>query len=288
MLEFYFLLLIHVLLHLETTQPFVFLDLKNMSKKENVEHYLSKHHVEIYFKDIVELILECKTNNIKIDPSTYMYDYFKSIKNGTNVVFREYSYITATPNNRKSFLKIFWKTFRYLHTNGILLNLKEYHSLLCLLCYDFDLNILQNTFQLILTDDALDCVVSFNDFMQAFQIQFYFNEFTMKCKEIFNGLVIERYAKTDIKSEDISSHMDTLLTNKTETVQSMKYYEDICEIYSLSFATFNQHICPVIPADKISDILKRQQTDISYYEFMKLLSRSEFVNKTLGIFQSDS
>jgi len=55
-----------------------------------------------------------------------------------------------------------------------LLSVKEYHSLLSLLCYDFPLDIVQRTARIVLMDDALDCLMSFSDFLYAFQIQFYY------------------------------------------------------------------------------------------------------------------
>ena len=57
---------------------------------------------------------------------------------------------------------------------GELLSVKEYHSLLCLLCYDFPLDMVQKTARIVLMDDALDCLMAFPDFLYAFQIQFYY------------------------------------------------------------------------------------------------------------------
>ena len=55
-----------------------------------------------------------------------------------------------------------------------LLSVKEYHSLLCLICPDFPLEIVQRAARIVLMDDALDCLMSFIDFLYAFQIQLYF------------------------------------------------------------------------------------------------------------------
>ena len=47
----------------------------------------------------------------------------------------------------------------------------------------------QKTARIILMDDALDCLMSFPDFIYAFQVQFYFNEFLCKCADVFNKLL---------------------------------------------------------------------------------------------------
>lgn len=43
---------------------------------------------------------------------------FTSVKNGNHVLFREFSYIKATPHNRETFIHIFWKCFRQIGKNG--------------------------------------------------------------------------------------------------------------------------------------------------------------------------
>ena len=40
------------------------LDLHQIS----AEQYISRHYIEVYFKDVVEQMLECKAEGIKVDP----------------------------------------------------------------------------------------------------------------------------------------------------------------------------------------------------------------------------
>ena len=61
-----------------------------------------------------------------------------------------------------------------------LLNVKEYHSLLCLLCPDFPMEVVQKTAGISFMEDALDSLTSFADFIYAFQIQFYFEGMLIK------------------------------------------------------------------------------------------------------------
>lgn len=43
---------------------------------------------------------------------------FNSVKNGNHILFREFNYIKATPHNRASFIRIFWRCFRQIGKNG--------------------------------------------------------------------------------------------------------------------------------------------------------------------------
>lgn len=43
---------------------------------------------------------------------------FNSVCQGTHVLFREFSFIQATPHNRASFLRAFWRCFRSVGKNG--------------------------------------------------------------------------------------------------------------------------------------------------------------------------
>nr|KAF6324141.1 hypothetical protein mMyoMyo1_001651 [Myotis myotis] len=68
---------------------------------------------------------------------------FNSVCQGTHILFREFSFVQATPHNRASFLRAFWRCFRTVGKNGDLLTMKEYHCLLQLLCPDFPLELTQ-------------------------------------------------------------------------------------------------------------------------------------------------
>lgn len=43
---------------------------------------------------------------------------FSSVKNSNHVLFREYNYIKATPHNRASFIRVFWRCYRQLGKSG--------------------------------------------------------------------------------------------------------------------------------------------------------------------------
>ncbi|MEQ2178954.1 hypothetical protein GOODEAATRI_019501, partial [Goodea atripinnis] len=99
---------------------------------------------------------------------------FSSVKNSNHVLFREFNYITATQHNRASFIRVFWRCFRQIGKSGDLLSVWEYRSLLQLLCPDFPLEVVRSAARIVLMDDTADCLMSFSDFIYAFQLQFYY------------------------------------------------------------------------------------------------------------------
>lgn len=53
---------------------------------------------------------------------------FNSVRQGTHILFREFSFVQATPHNRASFLRTFWRCFRTVGKNG-----GKYSSVCCYL-----------------------------------------------------------------------------------------------------------------------------------------------------------
>lgn len=251
---------------------------KNMMHNENgkkltAEQYLSKHYLEIYFKDIVVQLLHCKTKNIRVNMSTFMHNYFCNVKNGSNVLFREYAYVRATPRNRLSFLKNVLNFFQHFNELGVMLNIKEYHSLLCLLCHDFEYELLQKTARTILTDDAIDCSMSFNDFIKGFQLQFYYNEFCTKCKGLFKQLVESRTSNKEGEfQQDTAKSREKVTSN--DFIQLIRK-----EIYG-SKLFYGEYLVP--PEDILYDIMK-PFSKTSFYGFMMALMKCEKLNSSIGV-----
>ncbi|XP_022083771.1 UPF0705 protein C11orf49 homolog isoform X2 [Acanthaster planci] len=155
----------------------------------SAEEYLASQHVLHYLADAVSQLMEHKEDNPKVNPARFLQDYFVSVQQGNHTLFREYDFVQATPHNRASFVRIFWKCFRHIGENGDLLNVREYHSLLCLLCPDFPFHLVQQTARIIFMEDAMDSLTSFADFLYAFQVQFYYEDFLQVCFSIYNRLI---------------------------------------------------------------------------------------------------
>ena len=107
----------------------------------------------------------------------FLADFFVGVQHGTQLLFREFFFVKATPQYRLSLVKLFYDCFKPIGHRGDLLNIREYHSLVTLICPDFPLEIIQKTAQFILTDDAMECLVAFRDFMYAFKCNLYMKSF---------------------------------------------------------------------------------------------------------------
>lgn len=193
------------------------------SKELTAEKYISKHHIDIYFEDAVKQMLICKSDNLKIKPDSFLHQYFLSLKHGTHTLYREYEFVCATPWNRASFVKTLCLSFHRFHSSGHLLRIEDYLSLICLLCPDFNNEIVQKTAKLVLLEQesVAEGRISFTDFIYAFQFQFYYNEFIEKCDELFQTCINptadsteEQNRVVDVKASDFLQAIRTDIYNK--------------------------------------------------------------------------
>ena len=242
-------------------------------KELTTEQYLSYHNIGVYFQDAVSQMLECKSENIKVDAKKFLHDYFTSIKEGTQTLFREYSFIYSTYQNRRSFISNIWSIFGDMCTQGDLLSVTDYHSLLCLLCSDFDIKILQKTVKIILMDDATDCVMSFTDFIYAFQLQFYYDEFCTKCFDIFTEIQQKSVSSSNISTDDSPP-------SNPDSISANYYLHSIRKnIYSGSSKTAAPPECIIV------EILSKV-SNVTFYGFMISLNKNEKLCESVGVLPS--
>ncbi|XP_062506895.1 centriolar satellite-associated tubulin polyglutamylase complex regulator 1-like isoform X4 [Corticium candelabrum] len=146
---------------------------------ESAAQYLKRCHVLTYLQDSIAQLLEHREHNSRANP------------------MREFFFVKATPQYRLSLVKLFYDCFKPIGHRGDLLNIREYHSLVTLICPDFPLEIIQKTAQFILTDDAMECLVAFYDFIYAFPVQFLYEEFLkIDFLSVSRLLALERYYTT--------------------------------------------------------------------------------------------
>lgn len=155
--------------------------------------YLRKHHLLTYVEDAILFLLSRKDEDPKTKPFELLTDYFKSIRNGSHTVFREYDYISATPHNRKSFIATFWKTYGSVPECSVPMKIIEFHSLLKLLCADFPLIETQKVPRALFGSDTTSNIISFADFIYTFQVTFYFDYFLGQLKTIYPSLLSGSY-----------------------------------------------------------------------------------------------
>ena len=145
----------------------------NAKKLLAPEAYLQKHCLMTYVQDAVGFVLQRKDY---AEPLDVLVEYFASVKSGTHIAFREYSYVAATPYNRAAFLKLFWRTYALIALKGHAMNIRDYLSLLRLLCPDFPEELVHRLPQCVKGD-----VLSFSDFIYAFQVIFCYHQFLSRC-----------------------------------------------------------------------------------------------------------
>merc|ERR1712183_618211 len=160
---------------------------KIMPTRGENETYLDKHHIDFYLNDAICQLLQ--STDEKVNAASFLADYFFSVHKGNHVLFREYSFIKSTSSNKKCFIKSVWSCFRNVALYGVeLLSVKEYHSLVLLVCPDFPVEVVQKVAKIILLDDADDCLIAFVDFLFTFQFQVYYEDFINTTKSLYEKL----------------------------------------------------------------------------------------------------
>uniref|UniRef100_A0A3B4BFQ6 Centriolar satellite-associated tubulin polyglutamylase complex regulator 1 n=1 Tax=Periophthalmus magnuspinnatus TaxID=409849 RepID=A0A3B4BFQ6_9GOBI len=231
-----------------------------------VEEYLADSNVMFYLCDAVTQLLEHKEEYTQFGMIRYFAEYFSSVKNSNHILFREYSYVKATSHNRTSFIR--------------------YRSLLQLLCPDFPMEVVQCAARTVLMDDALDCLMSFSDFLFAFQLQLYYQEFLESILEIYQDLLAGKSPNTVIVPT--STPIEQLPPVAAEENDKEEQQQDGVETSTLAqcieaLCDRFKHNYP--PRSCMRDILK-QNDKVSYYSFLMSLAKHETVNQTIGALPS--
>ncbi|CAK6966387.1 LOW QUALITY PROTEIN: centriolar satellite-associated tubulin polyglutamylase complex regulator 1 [Scomber scombrus] len=251
-----------------------------------VDEYLADSNVLFYLSDAVTQLLEHKEEYTQFGVIRYFAEYFSSVKNSNHVLFREYNYIRVTPYNRASFIRVFWRCYRQIGKSGDLLSMLEYRSLLQLLCPDFPMEMVQSAARIVLMDDAIDCLMSFSDFLYAFQLQFYYQEFLDSVLVIYQDLLAGKSPNTVIVPT--STSVEQLPSVAAEENDKEENQQDGVETSTLAqcidaLCDRFKHSHP--PRSCIREIL--EQTDkVSYYSLLISLAKDETTNQTIGALPS--
>lgn len=251
-----------------------------------VDEYLENSYVLFYLSDAVTQLLEHREEYTQFGVIRYFAEYFSSVKNSNHILFREYNYIKATPHNRASFIRVFWRCYRQIGKSGDLLSMPEYRSLLQLLCPDFPGEMVQNAARIVLTDGAIDCLMSFSDFLYAFQLQFYYQEFLDSVLLIYQDLLSGKSPNTVIVPT--STSIEQLPSVAAEESEREEQQQDGVE--PLTLAQCIDALCDRFKRSHPPRSCMREaldQTDkVSYYSFLKSLAKQETINQTIGALPS--
>ncbi|XP_033098505.1 UPF0705 protein C11orf49 homolog [Anneissia japonica] len=206
---------------------------------------------------------------------------FQSVQFGTHTLYREFDFIQKTSHNRASFICTFWKCYKYIGKSGDLLNVQEYHSLLCLLCPDFPLDVVQRTAHIIFMEDEMNSLMSFADFLFAFQIQFYYCEFLIECSSVYKRLLNSTMSPRE--AVVVPSGSSSPRQQKKSVV--VEAHSD--GIDSKSFLDALKHTCRSFkfshPSDACLDEILAGSMRVSFYGFLMALAKSQQVNNEISI-----
>ncbi|XP_008302857.1 centriolar satellite-associated tubulin polyglutamylase complex regulator 1 [Stegastes partitus] len=247
------------------------------------EEYLADSNVLFYLSDAVTQLLEHKEEYTQFGVIRYFAEYFSSVKNSNHVLFREFNYIRATPHNRASFIRVFWRCYRQIGKSGDLLSMLEYRSLLQLLCPDFPVEVVQSAARIVLMDDAIDCLMSFSDFLYAFQLQFYYQEFLDSVLVIYQDLLAGKSPNTVIVPTSTSiEQLPSVAAEENDKEEQQQdgvepsmlaqCVDDLCDRFKHSF-----------PSRSCMREILEQTEKVSYYSFLMSLAKHETINQTIAV-----
>lgn len=243
------------------------------------DRYIAKNFVLVYFEDAISQLLAHREENPKVDSIKFLSQYFASVRDGNHTMFREFAFIRSTPHNRASFVRLFWKCFRQIGKKGDLLSIQEYHSLLGLLCTDFPFQLVQKTARIVLIDDALDCLISFSDFIYAFQVQFYFEEFLDQCSVLYQGLLQSASPRDPVivptsNGQATGGAHSQLSHHPADGVEAKTLFHQVyvaCDRVQYSKP----------PMTEVREILFATPR-ISFYGFLMAIAKSDAINEYIG------
>lgn len=236
--------------------------------------YLKKHYLEVYISDATHQLLTRRKKDSKDGSLQFLLRYFVKVQNGLHVLKRQYSYVSSTPYNRKSFIKLIWQAFFNIIQQQVPMTGSQYHQLLQLLCNDFPITLIEQVMNIITASSQTP--VTFTEFIYTLQIIFYYQEFIEHVHNLFNSsegstsvIIVPPPNQTSQIIETLSlSHFTQLMQSLHEKVGSTQAWIVIPSLSSLL------------------TVLQNCSTEVSFLQFLVHLSNCEQINKEIGILPS--
>ena len=144
----------------------------------SAKEYVEKFKLDMYMKDVVRLVLGRRDEW----PIRTVYTYYKNVCAGEHVAVREYEYIFATQRNRLAFIRFFEKCFPHLSASETMTT-TDYHQLLCCLCEDFPVSIVNEA-----TVGGQEKDMNYGSLSATVQVYFFYKEFFDELRNLFNSL----------------------------------------------------------------------------------------------------
>ncbi|XP_015281892.1 PREDICTED: UPF0705 protein C11orf49 homolog [Gekko japonicus] len=127
-------------------------------------------------------------------------------------------------------------------------------------------------------DDAMDCLMSFSDFLFAFQVQFYYSEFLESVAAIYQDLLTGKSPNTVIVPTSSSGQHRPRQTlsdcSPLDGVDASAFYQCLESLCDRS-----KYSCP--PSAIVKEVLSSVQR-LTFYGFLMALTKHHGINGALG------
>lgn len=258
--------------------------------------YWKEHYLDVYIQDATAQMLEAsnsrgrKNQRDRDQAPQYLLQYFQSVQSGGHIMGRPYSYVSATPHNRKSFIKLVWLGLRGIQgetgTSGM--RGEHYHQLLQLFCPDFPISLVEETMAVIgcksREEEGREECAGFVEFLYTLQILFYYQEFLSGCASPMSpstGPVVivpaEMGADGGDATEDTGIEEGAYIKETRSLIQSVRSYHT---------QLINDKI-PVPPIPLVEQALEESEGLPNYIEvFKRKLCSTKTLSDIIGILPS--
>jgi hypothetical protein len=239
--------------------------------------YLKQHHLDVYISDATYHILVREKKNPKFQPIPFLLSYFDRVRAGTHVFGRKFHFVSATPHNRKSFIKVYWQSFVRIIQEEKLLNSSDHHQLLQLLCQDFPLSLCNQVMEIRKKSD-----ITLTEFIYTLQVLLYYSEFVEQCEVIFKGSNQDSSIIIVPPSSTINGNASTL---SLASLEQLKH--SLHDLHMQMTSCQSWVVIPSLPC--LQHVIKMmmcsatQQRDVSFNDFLSYLCNCSELNEEIGV-----
>ncbi|KAI9202850.1 uncharacterized protein BJ171DRAFT_625906 [Polychytrium aggregatum] len=192
--------------------------------------YLEHHKLSVYLEDVLIKLLEDRPEK----PMNYLYDYFESVRLGTNILLRDFEYVKATTRNRISFAHLLESI---LNSKADRHTALELHQLAELICTDFPGEIVERAAEIAsyslglcipdlwhhpsMQPDKQTVQLPIPEFIKVFRTYFSFLEFFEMCEEILRDTL------STFHQNNLMAGRQHVNSDDVFTVEDISILEDI-------------------------------------------------------------
>ena len=231
-------------------------------------NYLKQHCLNIYFEDCIRSLLEARRRPLastggKFDINIHLRDYFAQIKRESHVLGREFSFIHATPYNRRAFLTHLWSKCE--NTIPTPMTMKEFHSIMLSICPDFPYSLVETSVNLLNETEGLSNI-DYVAFLRAFQLRFIYDEFIDESQQLFRSF-----------SHRLTCHVPTGETSIPQPDHNHR------QLLTEAFERMiTNKTCPCPPMTVLDEVLSCTEQQLNHHKFLVQLAKNEKLTRAIG------